>query len=111
MYKKIGKFLDTCKVYIWAITGIVCVVIFIYAIYIKVSETIPTKVYALEVAVNEEDKRIGSLEIDRKIIYTDLRNVQTELKEIKEQIIDNQKETRASLKEINRDVKDILKSI
>ena len=79
--------------------------------YVKISETIPTKVYALELSMNQADKRLDSLEIDRQVIYTDLRNVQLELKEIKDQISENQKETRASLKEIDRDVKDILKSM
>lgn len=109
--KKITKLLTAAKAWMWWISAIVVAIIFVYGMYVSISETIPTKVYALQTQVEEEDRRIDSLEIDRKVIYTDLRNVQTELKEIKDQISDNQKETRASLKEINRDVKDILKSI
>jgi peptidoglycan hydrolase CwlO-like protein len=111
MLKKTVKFLKDVKTIIWAIVLSGTVLIFIYGTYLKVSETVPTKVYAMERDLNDVKYRVTDLETEKLIINKDLSVMQTELKEIKAQIAENQKETRAALKEINRDVKDILKTI
>ena len=111
MFKKIEKFLKSTRTIVWAIVLVATVLVFIYGTYVKVSETVPTKVYAMEKDVNEIKYRVADLETEKLLINKDLTNVQTELQEIKQQISDNQKETRAALNEINRDVKYILKNI
>lgn len=111
MLDKIIKFVTSIKSIIWVITFLGIAFIFVYGTYIKVSETVPTKVYAMEKDVNEIKYRVTDLETEKLIINKDLSVMQMELKEIKEQLAENQKETRAALKEINRDVKDILKTI
>lgn len=111
MLKKTVNFLKDVKTIVWAIVLSGTVLIFIYGTYLKVSETVPTKVYAMEKDLNEIKYRVADLETEKLIINKDLSVMQMELKEIKAQIAENQKETRAALKEINRDVKDILKTI
>ena len=111
MFKKIEKFLKSTKTIVWAIVLVATVLVFIYGTYVKVSETVPTKVYAMEKDINEIKYRVADLETEKLLINKDLNTVQTELKEIKQQLSDNQKETRAALNEINRDVKYILKNI
>ena len=111
MFKKIEKFLKSTRTIVWAIVLVATVLVFIYGTYVKVSETVPTKVYAMEKDVNEIKYRINELETEKLLINKDLNTVQTELQEIKQQLSDNQKETRAALNEINRDVKYILKNI
>jgi len=111
MLKKTVKFLKDVKTIVWAIVISGTVLIFIYGTYLKVSETVPTKVYAMEKDVEEIKYRVADLETEKLIINKDLSVMQTELKEIKQQLSDNQKETRAALDEINRDVKYILKNI
>lgn len=111
MLKKTVKFLTSVKTIVWAIVLSATVLIFIYGTYVRVSETVPTKVYAMEQDLNDIKYRISELETGRLVANKDLSVMQTELKEIKAQIAENQKETRAALKEINRDVKDILKTI
>lgn len=111
MLKKTVKFLKDVKTIIWAIVLSGTVLIFIYGTYLKVAETVPTKVYAMEQDLNDVKYRVTDLETEKLIINKDLSVMQMELKEIKAQLAENQKETRAALKEINRDVKDILKTI
>ena len=111
MLKKTVNFLKDVKTIVWAIVISGTVLIFIYGTYLKVSETVPTKVYAIEKDVEEIKYRVADLETEKLIINKDLSMMQTELKEIKQQLSDNQKETRAALNEINRDVKYILKNI
>lgn len=111
MLKKTVNFLKDVKTIVWAIVISGTVLIFIYGTYLKVSETVPTKVYAMEKDVEEIKYRVADLETEKLIINKDLSVMQTELKEIKQQLSDNQKETRAALNEINRDVKYILKNI
>ena len=111
MLKKTVNFLKDVKTIVWAIVISGTVLIFIYGTYLKVSETVPTKVYAMEKDVNEIKYRVADLETEKLIINKDLSVMQTELKEIKQQLSENQKETRAALNEINRDVKYILKNI
>lgn len=111
MFKKIEKFLKSAKTIVWAIVLSATVLIFIYGTYVRVSETVPAKVYAMEKDLNDIKYRVADLETEKLIINKDLSVMQMELKEIKEQMAENQKETRAALKEINRDVKDILKTI
>ena len=111
MLKKTVKFLTNVKTIVWAIVLSGTVLIFIYGTYLKVTETVPTKVYAMEQDLNDVKYRVTDLETEKLIINKDLSVMQMELKEIKEQLAENQKETRAALKEINRDVKDILKTI
>lgn len=111
MFKKIEKFLKSTRTIVWAIVLVATVLVFIYGTYVKVSETVPTKVYAMEKDVNEIKYRVSELETEKLLINKDLNTVQTELQEIKQQLSDNQKETRAALNEINRDVKYILKNI
>lgn len=111
MFKKIEKFLKSTRTIVWAIVLVATVLVFIYGTYVKVSETVPTKVYAMEKDVNEIKYRVADLETEKLLINKDLNTVQTELQEIKQQLSDNQKETRAALNEINRDVKYILKNI
>lgn len=111
MLKKTVNFLKDVKTIVWAIVISGTVLIFIYGTYLKVSETVPTKVYAIEKDVEEIKYRVADLETEKLIINKDLSVMQTELKEIKQQLSDNQKETRAALNEINRDVKYILKNI
>ena len=111
MFKKIEKFLKSTRTIVWAIVLVATVLVFIYGTYVKVSETVPTKVYAMEKDVNEIKYRVADLETEKLLINKDLTNVQTELQEIKQQLSDNQKETRAALNEINRDVKYILKNM
>lgn len=111
MLKKTVKFLKDVKTIVWAIIISGTVLIFIYGTYLKVSETVPTKVYAMEKDVEEIKYRVADLETEKLIINKDLSVMQTELKEIKQQLSENQKETRAALNEINRDVKYILKNI
>lgn len=111
MLKKTVNFLKDVKTIVWAIIISGTVLIFIYGTYLKVSEIIPEKVYAMEKDIDEIKYHVADLEIEEIVINKDLSVMQTELKEIKGQITENQKETRAALKEINRDVKDILKTI
>lgn len=111
MLKKTVKFLTSVRTIVWAIVLSATVLIFIYGTYVKVSETVPTKVYAMEKEIEEAKSRLDNLEMEKLIINKDLSIMQTELKEIKEQMVENQKETRAALNEINRDVKYILKNI
>ena len=111
MFEEISKFLTNIKSYVWAISLIIVAFVFVYGLYEKISETIPTKVYAMDKDLADMKLRINVLETDKLLILKDLSTVQIELKEIKQQIAENQKETRAALKEINRDVKDILKTI
>lgn len=111
MLDKIIKFITSIKSIVWVITFLGIAFIFVYGTYIKVSETVPTKVYAMEKDVNEIKYRVADLETEKLLINKDLTNVQTELQEIKQQLSDNQKETRAALNEINRDVKYILKNM
>ena len=111
MLDKIIKFVTSIKSIVWVITILGIAFIFVYGTYIKVSETVPTKVYAMEKDVNEIKYRVADLETEKLLINKDLTNVQTELQEIKQQISENQKETRAALNEINRDVKYILKNM
>ena len=111
MLKKTVKFLKDVKTIVWAIVLSGTVLIFIYGTYLKVSEPVPTKVYAMEQDLNDVKYRVVDLETEKLIINKDLSTMEMELKEIKAQIAENQKETRAALKEINRDVKDILKTI
>lgn len=111
MLKKTVNFLKDVKTIVWAIVISGTVLIFIYGTYLKVSETVPTKVYAMEKDVEEIKYRVADLETEKLIINKDLSVMQTELKEIKQQLSENQKETRAALNEINRDVKYILKNI
>ena len=111
MLKKTVKFLTDVKTIVWAIVLSGTVLIFIYGTYLKVSETVPAKVYAIEKDVDEIKYRVADLETEKLIINKDLSVMQTELKEIKQQIAENQKETRAALNEINRDVKYILKNM
>lgn len=111
MFKKIEKFLKSTRTIVWAIVLVTTVLVFIYGTYVKVSETVPTKVYAMEKDVNEIKYRVSELETEKLLINKDLNTVQTELQEIKQQLSDNQKETRAALNEINRDVKYILKNM
>lgn len=111
MLKKTVKFLTSVKTIVWAIVLSGTVLIFIYGTYLKVTETVPTKVYAMEQDLNDVKYRVTDLETEKLIINKDLSVMQTELKEIKQQIAENQKETRAALNEINRDVKYILKNI
>ena len=109
MLKKTAKFLTDVRTIVWAIILSVTGLIFIYGTYLKVSETVPTKVYAMEKDLNDMKYRVADLETEKFIINKDLSATQMDLKEIKEQIAENQKETRAALHEINRDVKYILK--
>lgn len=111
MLKKTVKFLKDVKTIVWAIVLSATILIFIYGTYLKVSETVPTKVYAIEKDLVDIKYRVADLETEKIIINKDLSVMQTELKEIKQQLADNQKETRAALNEINRDVKYILKNI
>ena len=111
MLKKTVNFLKDVKTIVWAIVISGTVLIFIYGTYLKVSETVPEKVYAMEKDVDEIKYRVDDLETEKLIINKDLSVMQTELKEIKQQIAENQKETRAALNEINRDVKYILKNM
>ena len=111
MLKKTVKFLKDVKTIVWAIVLSATILIFIYGTYLKVSETVPTKVYAIEKDLVDIKYRVTDLETEKIIINKDLSVMQTELKEIKQQLADNQKETRAALNEINRDVKYILKNI
>jgi predicted nucleic acid-binding Zn-ribbon protein len=111
MFKKIAEILGNIKIYIWAVVLVTTVLLFFYGTYIKISETIPTEVYALETRTENHGQRIVALEMEKNILNRDLTNLQNELLEIKQQIFNNQKETRASLKEINRDIKYILKNI
>lgn len=111
MLKKTVNFLKDVKTIVWAIVLSATVLIFIYGTYIKVSETVPEKVYAMEKDVDEVKYRVADLETEKLIINKDLSVMQLELKEIKQQISENQKETRGALNEINRDVKYILKNI
>ena len=111
MLDKIIKFVTSIKSIVWVITFLGIAFIFIYGTYVKVSETVPTKVYAMEKDVNEIKYRVADLETEKLLINKDLTNVQTELQEIKQQLSENQKETRAALNEINRDVKYILKNM
>ena len=111
MFKKIEKFLRSAKTIVWAIVVIATVLIFIYGTYLRVSEIVPSKVYAMEKDINEIKYRVTDLETEKLLINKDLNTVQTELKEIKQQLVDNQKETRAALNEIDRDVKYILKNM
>ena len=111
MLKKTAKFLTDVRTIVWAIVLVATVLIFVYGKYIQVSETVPTKVYAVEKDLNDIKYRVATLETDKVMITKDLSMMQTELKEIKQQISENQKETRATLNEINRDVKYILKNI
>lgn len=111
MLKKTVKFLKDVKTIVWAIVLSGTVLIFIYGTYLKVSETVPTKVYAMEKDLNDVKYRVVDLETEKLIINKDLSTMEMELKEIKAQIAENQKETRAALNEINRDVKYILKNM
>ena len=111
MLKKTVKFLKDVKTIVWAIALSATILIFIYGTYLKVSEIVPTKVYAIEKDLVDIKYRVSDLETEKIIINKDLSVMQTELKEIKQQLADNQKETRAALNEINRDVKYILKNI
>ena len=111
MLKKTVKFLTNVKTIVWAIVLSGTVLIFIYGTYLKVTETVPTKVYAMEQDLNDVKYRVVDLETEKLIINKDLSTMEMELKEIKAQIAENQKETREALREINRDVKDILKTI
>lgn len=111
MLKKTVNFLKDVKTIVWAIVISGTVLIFIYGTYLKVSEIIPEKVYAMEKDIDEIKYRVADIETEELIVNKDLIVMQTELKEIKGQLAENQKETRAALKEINRDVKDILKTI
>ena len=111
MLKKTVNFLKDVKTIVWAIVLSGTVLIFIYGTYLKVSETVPEKVYAMEKDIDEIKYRVADLETEKLIINKDLSVMQTELKEIKQQIAENQKETRAALNEINRDVKYILKNM
>lgn len=111
MLDKIVKFVTSIKSIVWVITILGIAFIFVYGTYVKVSETVPTKVYAMEKDVNEIKYRVADLETEKLLINKDLTNVQTELQEIKQQIAENQKETREALNEINRDVKYILKNM
>lgn len=111
MLKKTVNFLKDVKTIVWAIVLSATVLIFIYGTYVRVSETVPAKVYAMEQDLNDVKYRVTDLETEKLIINKDLSVMQTELKEIKQQIADNQKETRAALNEINRDVKYILKNM
>lgn len=111
MLKKTVNFLKDVKTIVWAIVISGTVLIFIYGTYLKVSETVPEKVYAMEKDIDEIKYRVADLETEKLIINKDLSMMQTELKEIKQQIAENQKETRAALNEINRDVKYILKNM
>ena len=111
MFEKIAKILGSVKTYVWAVIAVATVCFFLYGMYLRVSETIPSSVYALEIKTNDHSQRITSLELEKAIINRDLIGVQSELQEIKQQMAENQKETRAALVEIDRDVKDILKNI
>lgn len=111
MLKKTAKFLTDVRTIVWAVVLVATVLIFVYGKYVQVSETVPTKVYAVEKDLNDIKYRVTTLETDKIMITKDLSMMQLELREIREQIAENQKETRAVLKEINRDVKDILKTI
>lgn len=111
MLKKTVNFLKDAKTIVWAIVISGTVLIFIYGTYVNVSETVPTKVYAMEQDLNNIKHRVADLETEKLIINKDLSTMEIELKEIKTQIAENQKETRAALNEINRDVKYILKNI
>lgn len=111
MLKKTVNFLKDVKTIVWAIVISGTVLIFIYGTYLKVSETVPTKVYAMEKDLDDVKNRVSTIETEQLIINKDLSMMQMELKEIKQQLSDNQKETRAALNEINRDVKYILKNI
>ena len=111
MLKKTVNFLKDVKTIVWAIVISGTVLIFIYGTYLKVSETVPEKVYAMEQDLNDIKYRVADLETEKLIINKDLSVMQMELKEIKQQLSENQKETRAALNEINRDVKYILKNM
>ena len=111
MLKKTAKFLTDIRTIVWAVVLVATVLLFVYGKYIQVSETVPAKVYAVEKDLNDIKYRVSTLETDKVMITKDLSVMQLELREIREQIAENQKETRAVLKEINRDVKDILKTI
>lgn len=111
MLKKIEKFLTSAKTIVWAIVLVATVLIFVYGTYIRVSETVPSKVYAIEKNVDTINQRIDVLETDKLLMLKDLSTLQLELQDIKKQIAENQKETREALNEINRDVKYILKNM
>lgn len=111
MLKKIEKFLTSAKTIVWAIVLVATVLIFVYGTYIRVSETVPSKVYAIEKNVDTINQRVDVLETDKLLMLKDLSTLQLELQDIKKQIAENQKETREALNEINRDVKYILKNM
>lgn len=111
MFEKIAKILGSLKAYVWAIVAVAMVFFFLYGMYLRISETIPSSVYALEIKTTDHAQRISTLELEKAIINKDLIGVQSELQEIKQQMAENQKETRAALIEIDRDVKYILKNI
>ena len=111
MFEKIAKILGSLKAYVWAIVAVAMVFFFLYGMYLRISETIPSSVYALEIKTTDHAQRISALELEKAIINKDLIGVQSELQEIKQQMAENQKETRAALVEIDRDVKYILKNI
>ena len=111
MLKKIEKFLTSAKTIVWAIILVATVLIFVYGTYIRVSETVPSKVYAIEKNVDTINQRVDVLETDKLLMLKDLSTLQLELHDIKKQIAENQKETREALNEINRDVKYILKNM
>ena len=75
MFKKIEKFLKSTRTIVWAIVLVATVLVFIYGTYVKVSETVPTKVYAMEKDVNEIKYRVSELETEKLLINKDLNTL------------------------------------